>query len=407
LRMPDAVEKKPEEETPEETEPEAEKEEPQTPLLKMAKWKFLLGLLEVTDAEKADIKEKMMTEIKENDMTPYYKHMCTTFGWMEEEKLVKEMQAKNDAAFKEFDEKEKDARENLGDSEVREALLARADYLSKIGEKDSAIEAYNTTDEKTVGMGSKIDITFAKIRLGLAWSDRAIVKREIEVAKVQVEKGGDWERRNLLCIYEGTHCLITRDFKAAANLLLGSVATFACYKLFDYNQFVFYTVVTSLLTLDRVTLKNKVIKSPEILEVIGDLPVVKSFLFSLYKCKYNEFFNALAEITKPIKKDIYMAPHVGFLMREIRIVAYKQFLEPYKSVTLDAMAETFGVSTVFLDKELARFISAGRLNCKIDKVGGVVNTIRPDNKESQYTETIKQGDILLNRIQKLTKFINY
>ena len=30
----------------------------------------------------------------------------------------------------------------------------------------------------------------------------------------------------------------------------------------------------------------------------------------------------------------------------------------------------------FISRELSRFIAAGRLNCKIDKVGGVVETNR-------------------------------
>jgi len=34
------------------------------------------------------------------------------------------------------------------------------------------------------------------------------------------------------------------------------------------------------------------------------------------------------------------------------------------------MAAAFGVGADFLDKELSRFIAAGRLNCKIDKVAG-------------------------------------
>jgi len=60
----------------------------------------------------------------------------------------------------------------------------------------------------------------------------------------------------------------------------------------------------------------------------------------------------------------------------------------------------------FIDAELARFIAAGRLHCKIDKVNGIVETNRPDNKNYQYQACIKQGDILLNRIQKLSRVIN-
>jgi hypothetical protein len=38
----------------------------------------------------------------------------------------------------------------------------------------------------------------------------------------------------------------------------------------------------------------------------------------------------------------------------------------------------------FFDRELSRFIAAGRLHCKIDKVGGIVETNRPDSKNWQY-----------------------
>jgi 26S proteasome regulatory subunit N7 len=55
---------------------------------------------------------------------------------------------------------------------------------------------------------------------------------------------------------------------------------------------------------------------------------------------------------------------------------------------------------------LSRFIAAGRLNCKVDKVGGVIETNRPDTKNAQYQSVIKQGDHLLNRIQKLSRVIN-
>ena len=35
-------------------------------------------------------------------------------------------------------------------------------------------------------------------------------------------------------------------------------------------------------------------------------------------------------------------------------------------------------------REMSRFIAAGRLHCKIDKVGGIVETTRPDSKNWQY-----------------------
>lgn len=56
--------------------------------------------------------------------------------------------------------------------------------------------------------------------------------------------------------------------------------------------------------------------------------------------------------------------------------------------------------------DLSKFIASGRLNCVIDKVGGIVETNRPDSKNAQYQAVIKQGDLLLNRVQKLGSVIN-
>jgi 26S proteasome regulatory subunit N7 len=90
----------------------------------------------------------------------------------------------------------------------------------------------------------------------------------------------------------------------------------------------------------------------------------------------------------------------------MRIKAYTQLLESYRSLSLSHMAATFGVSVQFIDRELSQFIASGRLHCKIDKVGGVVVTMRPDSKNFQYQSTIKQGDLLLNRVQKLSRVIH-
>ncbi|KAI8023519.1 Phosphoinositide phosphatase SAC8 [Camellia lanceoleosa] len=85
------------------------------------------------------------------------------------------------------------------------------------------------------------------------------------------------------------------------------------------------------------------------------------------------------------------ASQLPVYMREVRTVVYSQFLESYKSVTIKAMAKAFGITVEFIDLELSRFIAAGKLHCKIDKVAGVLETNRPDAKNALYQATIKQA----------------
>ena len=112
------------------------------------------------------------------------------------------------------------------------------------------------------------------------------------------------------------------------------------------------------------------------------------------------------QVEQLLKKDRYFFPHYAFYVREMKIKGYAQLLESYRSLTLKYMSEAFNVTEEYMDKELSRFIADGRLHCRIDKVRGIVITNRPDSKNAQYQSTIKQGDILLNRVQKLSRVIN-
>ncbi|MBA0794539.1 hypothetical protein Gohar_018858 [Gossypium harknessii] len=367
---------------------------------------FLLKHPDVSDIEKVRLSDEVLNSVQSNDMTSYYETLVTDKVLELDQRLLESMRAKNEEEIKKLDEKIADAEENLGESEVREAHLAKSLYYIRIGEKEKALEQLKVTESKTVAVGQKMDLVFYTLQIGLFYMDFDLISKSIDKAKNLFEGGGDWERKNRLKVYEGLYCMSTRNFKKATNLFLDSISTFTTYELFPYDTFIFYTVLTSIISLDRVSLKQKVVDAPEILTVIGKIPHLSEFLNSLYDCQYKSFFLAFAGLTEQIKLDRYLHPHFRFYMREVRTVVYSQFLESYKSVTIEAMAKAFGVTVEFIDMELSRFIAAGKLHCKIDKVAGVLETNRPDAKNALYQATIKQGDFLLNRIQKLSRVID-
>lgn len=294
-----------------------------------------------------------------------------------------------------------DAIEQLGETEVREAMLSIADYYCKIGNQEMAVEEYEATLKKTVALGQKLDIMFTMVRLGFFYNDSELVRSNIKRAHQLMEEGSDWDRRNRLKIYEAIAAMQARRFSKSANLLIQTLATFSSFEIFDFEQYIFYTVISAIISLDRVALKEKILDSSEVLSVINKMPHLQTFLNSFYSGDYKAFFSSMLPLIDTIQKDRILNPHARWFCREMRVKAYVQFLESYRSVQLASMAASFGLSANFLDDELSRFISMRRLNCKIDKVAGVVETNRPDSKNAQYASTIKQGDHLLNRVQKL------
>lgn len=78
------------------------------------------------------------------------------------------------------------------------------------------------------------------------------------------------------------------------------------------------------------------------------------------------------------------------------------------------MADSFGVTKEFVEREVARFAAAGRLQCKIDSVAGTVVTSSasqskeaPEDRNLLYQTTVKRGDILLNRLKKLARVMDF
>ncbi|KAA0189761.1 26S proteasome non-ATPase regulatory subunit 6 [Fasciolopsis buskii] len=339
-------------------------------------------------------------------MAPYYEIVCKELGWTVDEKLLQVMKSENEERIKQLDEKVKDAEENLGETEVRAAMTAKAHYLSKIGNKEAALTQFRLILDKVLMPGFRLDAIFHLLRIGFFFNDRDLITKNLEIANNLIEEGGDWDRRNRLKVYRGLYSMSVRDFSQAAKHFLDAVATFTSYELMDYKRFIIYTVMASMIALKRPDLREKVIRGSEIQEVLHGLPNVREFLMSLFECRYADFYRFLAGVEQFMSCDRYLNPHTRYYVREMRIHALSQHLDSYSSLSLDSMAASFGVTPSFLDAELSRFIASGRLACKMDKVSGVLETTRPDNVNSHYQAMIKQGDILLNRVQKLSQVIN-
>ncbi|KAL8777819.1 MAG: hypothetical protein Q9213_007690 [Squamulea squamosa] len=382
------------------------------------------------------------------------------FAWDEE--LYKRLKVDNEKELETFQKEEEEASEQAGDTEVQAAKGKRADFWARVGDKDKAISAYNSVFEKTGILGTKIDIVLAIIRMGLFFGDRLLVKSQVDRAKTLVETGGDWDRRNRLKAYQGLHLLTIRAYNLAAPLLLDSLSTFTSYELCSYSSLVVYSVMAGSVSLKRVDFKSKVVDAPEIRAILGDgeeklsalsgaaasgpgagdeemadasststatpapastvvnltalgtgqaaaqeaeAPInfapLAGLIRSLYEGNYQAFFLALAAVEDNfLSQDRYLYEHRAWFVREMRLRGYQQLLQSYRVVGLQSMASDFGISVDFLDRDLAKFIAADRIPCTIDRVNGIIETNRPDDKNKQYGDVVKHGDSLITKLQK-------
>lgn len=153
-------------------------------------------------------------------------------------------------------------------------------------------------------------------------------------------------------------------------------------------------------------------------EVAIDFAPLAKLVKSLYEGDYKNFFGALSDVELNfLGQDRYLHEHKGWYVREMRLRGYQQLLQSYRVVGLPSMAADFGVTVDYLDRyvfpdptfmyrnltwlrDLAKFIAADRIPCTIDRVKGIIETNRPDDKNKQYADVVKQGDQLITKLQK-------
>lgn len=385
---------------------EIESDIPRIPDFQLSEKQFLLQHTDLEEQDRHRIIEEILETIKKDHLAPYYHYLHTEItDFPYDESLYRELTSENEKVIEELKLKIKEA-EDEEDTEldVASTTMKLAEYYTKIIDRKNASETFKKVLELTPNTGSKIDHLLTLTRIDFFFHDLPLVQKHLEQIAQLSEKGGDWERRNRFKAYNGIYMLATRNFAEAAKLLIDSLATFTSTELCSYEEIAQYAIVAGVLSLERVDLKNKIIDSPEVLSISSTTPNLEPLLNltnSLYTCEYNYFFQYLLDsYEKLLLTNKYLYKHANFFLREMRCKAYSQLLESYKSLSLKSMAANFNISEEFLDEDLCKFIPNKKLNCIIDKVNGIIETNRPDNKNSQYYALLKQGDNLLTKLQK-------
>jgi len=117
-----------------------------------------------TRVDKAALLQGALQLCFDHDLSGVYAHACAEAGVPVDQARLGAMRAANAARVAGLEAEAKEAEESAGESEVRDALLAKAEYLARIGDKEGAAAAFATAEAKSAGSGPKMDIAFSQVR---------------------------------------------------------------------------------------------------------------------------------------------------------------------------------------------------------------------------------------------------
>lgn len=124
-----------------------------------------------------------MLDLYDVEMAPYYRIVTSTNAIPLDQSLLDSMEKANEVELEKLDKRREEAETTEGEMDIADALRARANFFTRIGDKDKAIEAQKVALEKTPGLGQRIDIVLTLIRIGLFFGDQDLISTYLEKAE--------------------------------------------------------------------------------------------------------------------------------------------------------------------------------------------------------------------------------
>lgn len=93
------------------------------------------------------------------------------------------METKNNLELLKIEEEIEDAKANLGIVEIKQLSLKKAEFFSRIGDKEMALKTFKDAIGKAIPMGGRLDAIFHLIRIGFFFMDFEVMKTNVKQLK--------------------------------------------------------------------------------------------------------------------------------------------------------------------------------------------------------------------------------
>lgn len=125
-----------------------------------------------------------------------------------------------------------------------------------------------------------------------------------------------------------------RDFARVAELYAKAIPTFSAFSVFSLNDLVKYATIIGIMHLSRPDLKSYLVEQSDVEIALMDMPVLHTLLHSFHDCNYSQLFLSLLDLESILKEDPYLHKSLSLIIEKLRLKAYQQYLDSFKSYVL-------------------------------------------------------------------------
>ncbi|KZO99166.1 PCI-domain-containing protein [Calocera viscosa TUFC12733] len=163
-------------------------------------------------------------------------------------------------------------------------------------------------------------------------------------------------------------------------------------KMITPGDMAVYASLCSLATLSRSAVKSLVLEDEKFRVYLEQEPYMRDILEAYMNSKFKTVLELLERHSARHLLDIHLWPHVQHLTTRIRRRAIILHFQPYATVQLSRMAETFGIPVAELEKEVIGLIQDNEIAARLDSTAKVLKAKNKDQRAELYAKALKVGE---------------
>ncbi|GFR53055.1 hypothetical protein Agub_g15730, partial [Astrephomene gubernaculifera] len=268
------------------------------------------------------------------------------------------------------------------------------DWAYERGDLQTAFKCYVRTRDYCTTSRHVISMCLAVIRTAIELGNWVHVANYVSKAESTPDAGSDPATAAKLRAAAGLQALQARKYKAAARKFceVGPDLGSSYCEVLSQHDVALYGSLCALASLERGELRSRLVAHIGFREVLEGAPEIREVVHAFYNSQYAAALRGLEALKPALLLDLHAAEHVPSLYAAIRTRALCQYVQPFSSVNLHAMAEAFNTPVSDLEKQLAVLIMEGQISARIDSATKVLYASQSDARASTFSRVLAVGE---------------
>lgn len=163
----------------------------------------------------------------------------------------------------------------------------------------------------------------------------------------------------------------------------------------------FYSIMSGLMHFSRKKFKDDYYSKPYFRILLENFPDMFDLGSTYINFDFDKYFKLLNAFGREFRHDFYFSNQIAGVMQKCKKKVMVTYIIPYKTVDLNEMAESFGMSLEDTERAVAELIVGGEIKARIDSYNKILYTKIDNVKLESFKKAVKVGSDFLKGMESM------